>query len=109
MRNFWMMIFAGVMLLAAPSVGTARAQSGGVVGARGQNAMIARQQAKSSEAVEAERRKQLGDETAKLLQLATELKAAVDRSNKNELSLEVIRKADDVEKLAHDLKQKMRS
>jgi hypothetical protein len=42
------------------------------------------------------------------LQLATELKAAVDKSNKNELSLDVVKKADDIEKLAHDVKQRMR-
>jgi hypothetical protein len=121
MRNFWTIILAGVMVLAAPGVGMAQAQSGtgvnaqvpvepssGARGAQGQSAMVARQQQKLAETAEAERRKQLSDETAKLLQLATELKAAVDKSNKNELSLDVIRKADGVEKLAHDVKQRMR-
>ena len=122
MRNFRMMILAGVMLLAAPSIGAARPQSStnindqvpvppssGARGVQGQDAMVARQQEKLAETAEAERRKQLADETAQLLQLATELKAAVDKSNKNEMSLEVIRKADQVEKLAHDVKQKLRS
>ncbi len=122
MRNFWIMILAGVMLLAASSVGMTRAQSStnindqivvppsnGPRGVQGQAAMVARQQQKLAETATTERQKQLSDEAAKLLQLATELKAAVDKSNKNEMSLEVIRKADDVEKLAHDLKLKMRS
>jgi len=122
MRNFWIMILAGVILLAAPSVGMTRAQSStnindqivvppsnGPRGVQGQDAMVARQQQKLAETATTERQKQLSDEAAKLLQLATELKAAVDKSNKNEMSLEVIRKADDVEKLAHDLKLKMRS
>ena len=109
MRNFWMMIFVGVMLLTAASVGMTRAQSTTARAVQGQGAMAAFQQAKPAEATGGERQKQLSDETAKLLQLATELKAAVDKSNKNQMSLEVIRKADDVEKLAHDLKLKMRS
>lgn len=120
MRNFWMTIFAGVVLLTASSVGMTRAQShtnindrvpaaNGLRSVPGQNAMAASQQAKPAETADGVRQKQLSDETAKLLQAATELKAAVDKSNKNQMSLEVIRKADEVEKLAHDLKLKMRT
>ena len=46
--------------------------------------------------------------TARLLQLATELKAEVDKTNKETLSLNIIRKADTIEKLAHDVKEKMK-
>lgn len=98
MRNFWMMILAGLTLAPALSVGVMR----------GQGAVVAHSQEKPADAAQTERQKQLADETAKLLQAATELKAAVAKSNKNELSLEVVKKADDVEKLAHDLKLKMR-
>ncbi len=58
--------------------------------------------------VQTPQQKQLADDTAKLLQLATELKTAVDKTTKDELSLEVIRKADEIERLAHDVKQRMK-
>ena len=54
------------------------------------------------------RHQDLREETDKLFQLATELKAAVDKSNENLLSLEVVRKADEVEKLAKKVKEKMK-
>ena len=56
----------------------------------------------------AERRKQIGDDSARLLKLATELKTEVDKTTKDTLSLDVIRKADDIEKLAHSVKEKMK-
>jgi ribosomal protein L9 len=66
------------------------------------------QQKKDSlEAANAERKKQIGQESAKLLKLATELKAEVDKTNKDTLSIGVIRKADEIEKLAHSVKEKM--
>jgi len=55
-----------------------------------------------------ERRKQIGEDSAKLLKLATELKTEVDKSNKDTLSLGVIRKAEEIEKLAHSVKEKMK-
>lgn len=54
------------------------------------------------------RQQDIRDETDKLFQLATELKAAVDKSNENLLSLDVVRKADEVEKLAKKVKEKMK-
>lgn len=47
-------------------------------------------------------------DTEKLFQLATELKAAVDKTDENVLSLDVVRKADEVEKLARRVKEKMK-
>ena len=58
------------------------------------------------EAANAERKKQINADSAKLLKLATELKAEVDKTNKDTLSLGVIRKADEIEKLAHSVKEK---
>ena len=43
-----------------------------------------------------------------LLKLSTELKAYVDKTNENVMSVEVIRKAEEIEKLAHSVKTKMR-
>ena len=54
------------------------------------------------------RQQDIRDDTDKLFQLATELKAAVDKSNENLLSLEVVRKVDEVEKLAKKVKEKMK-
>ena len=56
-----------------------------------------------------ERQQSLQKDTAQLLQLATELKQYVDKSNENTLSLDVIKKAEEIEKLAHKVKDKMRS
>ena len=47
-------------------------------------------------------------DTDKLLALATELKDYVDKSNENLLSLDVVRKAEEIEKLAHHVKEKMK-
>lgn len=55
------------------------------------------------------RQKQIKAETDQLLKLATELKNYVDKSNENTLSLDVVRKAEEIEKLAHDVKDKMKS
>jgi hypothetical protein len=52
--------------------------------------------------------KQLADDTAKLLILANELKAELDKSNKDTLSLGVIKKAEQVEKLAHKVRSEMK-
>ena len=54
------------------------------------------------------RQQDIREETDKLFQLATELKAAVDKSNENLLSLDVVRKAEEVEKLAKKVKEKMK-
>ncbi len=56
----------------------------------------------------AKREQDLKKDTAKLLQLATELKHYVDKTNENTLSVEVIKKADEIEKLAHSVKEKMK-
>ena len=60
------------------------------------------------EAANAERRKQIADDSARLLKLATDLKAEVDKTTKDTLSLSVIRKAEEIEKLAHSVRDKMR-
>jgi|HubBroStandDraft_1064217.scaffolds.fasta_scaffold576618_1 hypothetical protein len=55
-----------------------------------------------------ERRKQIADDSARLVKLATDLKDEVYKATKDTLSLNVIRKADDIEKLAHSVKEKMK-
>ena len=56
-----------------------------------------------------QRQQELKRDTDKLLQLATDLKASVDKSNENILSLDVIKKAEQIEKLAKSVKDKMKS
>lgn len=55
-----------------------------------------------------QRHDDLKHDTDKLLQLATELKTAVDKSNENTLSMEVVRKAEEIEKLSKSVQKKMR-
>jgi hypothetical protein len=43
-----------------------------------------------------------------LLKLSVELKQSVDKSDENVLSLEVIKKAEEIEKLAHSVREKMK-
>jgi hypothetical protein len=47
-------------------------------------------------------------DTDKLLKLSVELKQSVDKSDENVLSLDVIKKAEEIEKLAHSVKEKMK-
>ena len=56
-----------------------------------------------------ERQAQLQHDTEKLLKLATELKAYVDKTDEHILSLDVIKKAEEIEKLAHSVKVKMKT
>jgi hypothetical protein len=54
------------------------------------------------------RQQQIVDDTAKLLQLAEQLKDEVDKSSKTTLSVSVVKKAEEIEKLAKTVKDKMR-
>jgi hypothetical protein len=55
-----------------------------------------------------QRKDQLAADTAKLLQLANELKAEMDKSTKDTLSISVLKKADQVERLAHKVRDEMK-
>ena len=56
-----------------------------------------------------ERQAQLRRDTERLYELSTQLKQYVDKSNENTLSLDVIKKAEEIEKLAHSVKEKMKA
>jgi hypothetical protein len=56
-----------------------------------------------------DRQKQIKRDAEKLLQLATELKGYVDKSNENVLSMDVVKKADEIEKYARSVKDKMKA
>lgn len=55
-----------------------------------------------------ERQAELERDTERLLKLATELKEQVSKSDENKLSLEVIKKAEEIERLAHNVREKMK-
>jgi hypothetical protein len=57
----------------------------------------------------ADRQKHLVQDTDKLLALAKELKEEVDKSNQDTLSVDVVKKAGEIEKLAKSVKDHMRS
>jgi len=66
------------------------------------------QEEKQSKARNDERQKRLEADTNKLLELATQLHTDVAKTNKNVLSIDVIKRADEIEKLAHAVKERMR-
>jgi len=55
-----------------------------------------------------ERHAAIKSDTEKLLKLAVELKASVEKSNENLLSMDVVKKAEEIERLAHSVKDKMK-
>lgn len=66
---------------------------------------LAEQQARAQNS---ERQKRLVADTDRLLALATELKTQVDKTNKDILSVDVIKKAEEIEKLARSVKERMK-
>ena len=50
----------------------------------------------------------LKHDTDKLLKLSQDLKDSVDKADENVLSLEVVKRAEEIEKLAHSVKEKMK-
>lgn len=71
-----------------------------------QRAKIEKEMAKKANR---ERQAQLQRDADNLLKLATQLKQSVDKSNENTLSLDVVKKAEEIEKLAHSVKEKMKA
>jgi len=55
------------------------------------------------------RQKEMTSDTAKLLALANELKAETDKSTGAALSMNEVRKVEEIEKLAHSVRDKMKA
>jgi hypothetical protein len=70
--------------------------------------MLRQQQQRMEKARNVDRQKQLEQDTDKLLALAKELKEEVSKSNKDTLSVDVVKKAAEIEKLAKSVKDRMR-
>ena len=119
MRAFWVCLLAagaavalapvageGLFQNSSPQVQPAMPQMPDSTQGNQINGEQARKQ--SLEAANAARKKQIAEDSAKLLKLATDLKTEVDKTNKDTLSLNVIRKADEIERLARTVKEKMK-
>jgi hypothetical protein len=65
--------------------------------------------AERMKAMNDDRHKKLAADVDRLSALISELKSSVDKANKDELSVEVIRKAQEIEKLAHDVQSRMKN
>jgi hypothetical protein len=80
---------------------------GDIVPSSGNDAQdrLAREMAKKANL---QRQAALRADTDRLLKLAVELKDSVDKSNENVLSVDVLKKAEEIEKLAHSVKDKMK-
>lgn len=70
--------------------------------------MERQRQEKMEKARNLDRQKQLEKDTDKLLALAKELKEEVGKSNADTLSVDVVKKAAEIEKLAKSVKDRMR-
>jgi outer membrane murein-binding lipoprotein Lpp len=71
--------------------------------------MRARMDAERMKEMNDDRHKKLAADVDRLLALTNELKSDVDKANKDELSVQVIRKAAEIEKLAHDVQSRMKN
>jgi hypothetical protein len=69
---------------------------------------LTKQQREQARQRNIERQQKLKKDTDRLLELATELKQYVDRTNENTLSVDVVKKCEEIEKLAKDVKNKMK-
>ena len=75
----------------------------------GDPAIRSHMEAERLKAANDDRHKRLVLDIDKLISLTNELKTDVDKTNKDELSLDVVRKAQEIEKLAHDVQSRMRN
>jgi hypothetical protein len=66
------------------------------------------QRAEQRRMLMSERQKRLVSDTDKLVALTTALKEQMDESNKDVLSLDMVKKAEEIEKLAHSVKERIK-
>lgn len=120
-RRAWMPMAACFIALAVLAGGAQSGQQASPSGASADHAVSTRPEAngqnqagdrqtgpQNGQTESAGRRKEIADDSAKLLKLATDLKTEVDKTNKDILSIKVIRQADEIEHLAHNVKEKTR-
>ena len=77
-------------------------------GRRQQDEELLKMEKENARRANEQRQLELKRDTERLLQLSNELKQYVDKTNENILSLEVIKKAEEIERLAKSVKEKMK-
>jgi hypothetical protein len=104
---FTALVFLAALLVTAQQVGEPKTSTSTTAPAPmlGQSAPA---QAQNQYPAEAQRKKQIADESARLLAMAADLKAEVDKTTKDTLSIPVVRKAGEIEKLARSVKDRNR-
>jgi hypothetical protein len=70
--------------------------------------MTHRAMAQQVERRNTQRQQDIVNDTARLFELAQQLKAEVEKSRKDQLSVSVVKKAEEIEKLAKAVKEKMK-
>lgn len=88
--------------VAAPTPGNVTAEP------KAQPESAAKSVSQKAEAADSARKKQISEESSQLLAMALSLKAEVDKTSKDTLSLKVIRKADEIERMAKTVKEKIK-
>ena len=96
-------VIAGLLLIGFALPSWAPAQS-----AQSSNAVAAVSEKEDSPTQATDREKELADDTARLQVLANELKVELDKSDKDTLSVTVVKKAEEVEKLAHRVREEIK-
>lgn len=78
-------------------------------GGFGDGGIRARMAQQRRKAMNDSRHQRLQDDVEKLISLTNELKSDVDKTNEDELSVDGVKKAVEIEKLAHDVQNRMRN
>jgi hypothetical protein len=108
-KRILLAVFCGLMMLGSTlGVGADSAADPQFGQERKKDQVELQQEKQMEKARNLERQRALKQDTEKLLELATELKQYVDKTNENVLSLEVIKKAEEIEKLAKNVKSRMK-
>jgi hypothetical protein len=74
-----------------------------------EDSMKAQDNRKRLEKLNQQRHKEMTSDTEKLLALANQLKTETDKAAKDALSMNAVRQAEQIEKLAHSVRETMRS
>jgi hypothetical protein len=88
----------------APTTASIRASSNSLPATSTQAQKPEQSKQEIVDAAGAVRKKQIADNCANLLKLANDLKAAMDKTDKNTLSVTVVRRASEIEQLAHSMR-----
>lgn len=93
---------------AAPAQAQTHAQDPQFGREREKDATEEKMEHQREKAMNKQRQVALQKDTDRLLELATQLKEYVDKSSEHTLSLDVVKKAEEIEKLAKSVKEKMK-